>query len=182
MLNLNIAVKHGPAVWKAHNARTDALIKDLDRRLHATEVRITDTNRKRKLRQEQARGELERLHAEYTNTLKKNIAIEIACRKIEDEAAAAEGASDAGAAAPATNDANDGAANGDDDVNDANAANPAPSEAPVLRSSMEAGQGDGATGLQAQQGGTAPAAPAIDAEADVGQQASPAGDTIMTGT
>jgi Breast carcinoma amplified sequence 2 (BCAS2) len=75
------------------------LIKDCDRRLRAADVRITVINQRRKLLQEKARGDLERLEATYTSLVAKNVSIEVACRKLEAEVAAAEGAVAAGAGA-----------------------------------------------------------------------------------
>ena len=147
ILNLKLATKHGPATWKAHNARTEALVKDCDRRLHAAEARITDTNRKRKLRQEQARGDLERLQAEYTNLLKKNVSIEVACCALEAEVTALEAARDGrsgGGGAANADGANDAAV--ENGAHAAPAAGAAQVEGAVLEPNNEAGQGAGALG------------------------------------
>ena len=178
ILNLKLATKHGPATWKAHNARTEALVKDCDRRLHAAEARITDTNRKRKLRQEQARGDLERLQAEYTNLLKKNMSIEVACCALKAEVTALEAARDGrSGGGDAANGADADGANGAAAANGAHAAPAAGGaqvEGAVLEPNNEAGQGAGALGaLQAggAQGGCDVGA-AISGSAD---------DTVMQG-
>lgn len=83
--NLKLGTKHGGPVWKAHNAHTDALLKDCERRLHATAERITKINQRRKLQQDKARAELDRYAGEYERVLKKNVEIEVACQKLEGE-------------------------------------------------------------------------------------------------
>ena len=97
---MKLGAKHGPAAWKAHNARTEALIKNCDRQLHEAEKRIQQTGQRRKLQQERAQADLARLQSEYKELVTKNIAIELECRKMEAQLHAAEsGPEQAGAGA-----------------------------------------------------------------------------------
>ena len=83
--NLKLGAKHGPACWKAHNARTAALVKDVKQRLDDANKRILETNQRRKLQQEKAQATLGRLNKNYMDVVAKNVSIETACRKLEDE-------------------------------------------------------------------------------------------------
>lgn len=74
-------------MWRAHNARTTVICKHLDRDLKSVEQQIEAVNKRRKLRQEAAGPELERLWAEYQSLLQKNVEIEIACQPLLAESA-----------------------------------------------------------------------------------------------
>lgn len=81
--NFQLAVKFGPAVWKAHNARTDVYINMAEKRLREVKAEITKVNQRRKLQQEQAKVTLDRLSKEYNDLVQRNIAIALACKKLE---------------------------------------------------------------------------------------------------
>lgn len=83
IVNLKLGIKHGPAAWKAHNARTAALLSGVKERRERANVRITETNQRRKLQQEKARGTLDRLQESYDKVVAKNVDIEVACRKLD---------------------------------------------------------------------------------------------------
>jgi hypothetical protein len=84
-VNFKLGIKYGPAVWKAHNARTESLVKKCDLRMNAMTMKITSINQRRKLQQEKARVGLERLQAAYTNLVGKNASIVVACLRLEAE-------------------------------------------------------------------------------------------------
>jgi hypothetical protein len=102
--NFQLAVKHAPAVWKAHNARTEVYIKMAEKRLADVKAEITKVNQRRKLRQEKAKVTLDRLTKEYNDLVKRNIELVLACKKLEiqnEREAAAREAEKAAAAADA---------------------------------------------------------------------------------
>jgi hypothetical protein len=80
---LKLNVKHGGALWRAHNAHTDVLLHHSDQQLKQVGDRITKINQRRKLQQEKAKAEMDRLQSKYSDALKRNIEIEVACRGLE---------------------------------------------------------------------------------------------------
>lgn len=95
--NFRLAVKHAPAVWKAHNARTDVYIKMAEARLKEVQAEITKVNQRRKLQQEKAKVNLDRLSKQYNDLVKRNIDMALACKKLELQKEQAAGETDAGA-------------------------------------------------------------------------------------
>lgn len=109
--NFRLAVQHSPAVWKAHNARSDVYIKMMEKRLREVQEETTKVNQRRKLQQEKAKVTLDRLTKEYNDLVKSNIQIALACKKLEMEqeqqaadAAAPAAGEDAAASSPAADD------------------------------------------------------------------------------
>lgn len=81
--NFKLAVKYAPAVWKAHNARTDVYMKKADSKLKEVKDEITKVNQRRKLQQEKEKLTLDRLSKEYQDLVQNNIKLAVACKKLE---------------------------------------------------------------------------------------------------
>lgn len=99
--NFKLAVKFGPAVWKAHNARSSVYLKIAKNRLKDVKEEITKVNQRRKLQQEKAKGTLDRLQKEYNDLVKSNCEIALACKKLEMERDSKEPPQDAEMQSPA---------------------------------------------------------------------------------
>lgn len=85
--NFKLGLKLGPAVWKAHLARTDMLVGSSEKRLRDVEARITKVNQRRKLQQERTRLQLQRLQTTYAELVGKNSQIILACDRLEHQLA-----------------------------------------------------------------------------------------------
>ena len=81
--NYKLAVKFGPAVWKAHNARTDVYLKMAKKRLSDVKGEIVKVNQRRKLQQEKAKVTIDRLQKEYHDLVRSNCDIALACKRLE---------------------------------------------------------------------------------------------------
>lgn len=81
--NFKLGLKFGPAVWKAHLARTDVFMTLSDSKLRTVEATITKVNQRRKMQQDQAKLQLQRLQTTYDELLRKNTHISLACFKLE---------------------------------------------------------------------------------------------------
>jgi pre-mRNA-splicing factor SPF27 len=81
--NFRLGVKFGPAVWKAHSARTDVYAKTVEKRLRDTEAEITKVNQRRKLQQQQAGQSISRLAKAYDELVQRNGEIAVACAQLE---------------------------------------------------------------------------------------------------
>ena len=83
--NFKLGLKFGPSVWKAHLARTDVLVALSESKLRTVEAKIIKVNQRRKMQQEQARFQLQRLQLMYSELLSKNTQISIACQCLRDK-------------------------------------------------------------------------------------------------
>jgi len=100
LMNLELQVKYGAAVWRAHNQHLDLLVKGYEKAVTELRREIEEINRTRKLHQVSAKTELDSLEAQWVAAVKKNADIEYQCKLMEEKLAQAEGAGGEGAGAP----------------------------------------------------------------------------------
>lgn len=84
-MNLELALKYAPNLWRAHNARTAAIAQQLEKQSEELAAEITRTNQRRKLQQLAAASELEMAETVYYGLTKKNVEIEVACQTLQAE-------------------------------------------------------------------------------------------------
>mmetsp|Transcript_19379 Transcript_19379/g.41933 ORF Transcript_19379/g.41933 Transcript_19379/m.41933 type:complete len:260 (+) Transcript_19379:104-883(+) len=87
ILNLELMLKYGDNVWRAQALSDEAGVKRVEAQLAETKKAIDALNKERKLQQQAAGSELRRAEAEYYELVYKNIAIESACDRLEEEIA-----------------------------------------------------------------------------------------------
>eukprot|EP00200_Dunaliella_tertiolecta_P003457 CAMPEP_0202339624 /NCGR_PEP_ID=MMETSP1126-20121109/1407_1 /ASSEMBLY_ACC=CAM_ASM_000457 /TAXON_ID=3047 /ORGANISM="Dunaliella tertiolecta, Strain CCMP1320" /LENGTH=305 /DNA_ID=CAMNT_0048930203 /DNA_START=757 /DNA_END=1674 /DNA_ORIENTATION=+ len=85
ILNLDLLLKYGDKTWRAQTQLSEATQKQAEEELQATKKRITELNQERKLSQLAAGAELRKLYDEYFQAVKKNLDIDNACEKLQDE-------------------------------------------------------------------------------------------------
>ncbi|GAB2270326.1 Pre-mRNA-splicing factor SPF27 [Dionaea muscipula] len=84
--NLDLMAKHGPDVWKQYNQRLEAFLSRLQAMALEQNEKIETVNRERKYHQNSA-FELNALSAQWKELCLKNIEIQDACAKIENNLA-----------------------------------------------------------------------------------------------
>ncbi|KAF5842863.1 breast carcinoma amplified sequence 2-domain-containing protein [Dunaliella salina] len=85
ILNLDLLLKYGDKTWRAQTQLSEATQKQAEEELQATKKRITELNQERKLSQLAAGAELRKLYDEYFQSVKKNLDIDNACERLQDE-------------------------------------------------------------------------------------------------
>lgn len=81
--NLDLMLKYGSQAWKIHNQHLEAFSARLQAMVRDYNKQIEELNRERKLNQQAAATELNRLSSQWKELCQKNIDIENACAKIE---------------------------------------------------------------------------------------------------
>lgn len=85
LVNLELMLKFGPEVWRAHNESLAAHVARLQAELAETKKATDNMNRERKLQQMAAATELQSLEEDYMNVVLKNADIDLACRQLEQK-------------------------------------------------------------------------------------------------
>ncbi|XP_042493999.1 pre-mRNA-splicing factor SPF27 homolog isoform X2 [Macadamia integrifolia] len=83
--NLDLMSKHGADVWKLYNQQLDKFLFRMQAIALQYNEKIEVVNRERKYHQQSTAVELNTLSAQWKELCEKNIAIEAACAKIENE-------------------------------------------------------------------------------------------------
>ncbi|XP_057950620.1 pre-mRNA-splicing factor SPF27 homolog [Malania oleifera] len=83
--NLDLMSKHGTDVWKQHNQRLEAFLSRMQAIAMEQNEQIETVNRERKYHQQKTAYELNALSAQWKELCQKNIEIQAACAKIENQ-------------------------------------------------------------------------------------------------
>eukprot|EP01102_Stenamoeba_stenopodia_P011094 TRINITY_DN3393_c0_g1_i1.p1 TRINITY_DN3393_c0_g1~~TRINITY_DN3393_c0_g1_i1.p1 ORF type:complete len:263 (-),score=60.99 TRINITY_DN3393_c0_g1_i1:114-848(-) len=83
--NLELLSVYGANLWKLYNTELETVKNKVQAQLSETQDKIDDVNRKRKREQLDAITEITRLDNEWYELCYKNVRIDLACQKIENE-------------------------------------------------------------------------------------------------
>lgn len=83
--NLELLSVYGANLWKLYNEELDSIKNKVQAQLNETQDKIDDVNRKRKREQLEAITEIVRLDNEWYELCHKNVRIDLACQKLENE-------------------------------------------------------------------------------------------------
>lgn len=90
LVNLELMLKFGPDVWRAHNEAAASHVEMLQTKLTETRKATDALNQERNLQQTAAGRELRALEHEYLSLVMKNADIDLACRQLEGQVEAAQ--------------------------------------------------------------------------------------------
>eukprot|EP00771_Trimastix_marina_P001378 gnl/Trimastix_PCT/2448.p1 GENE.gnl/Trimastix_PCT/2448~~gnl/Trimastix_PCT/2448.p1 ORF type:complete len:457 (-),score=118.84 gnl/Trimastix_PCT/2448:721-2091(-) len=85
LMNLFLYNKYGPQKWARYNQIMQGKVDALSQERMALRDEITDINRRRKMDQVAAGSKLESMESEFQGLVRKNMEIEAACLRMEEE-------------------------------------------------------------------------------------------------